>query len=236
MTQAATAIRALFDGDARPRIVVLARAWSPALAPAGELAAVRAHLRGAGAELLVIGEALAWTVRPDDDAIEPARCDARAIAPRLGVRDGADAVFAVDGSGDVRYASVPVPVPALARLVEAAVAALFGRPSMGLVFSRRAWLQTAAAAGAAAALWPACRHNDRAPDATGDGSEGGAGSADIVLRVNGEQPRAAHRPARVAARRAARAARPDRHEEGLRQRPVRRVHRARRRHARACRA
>ncbi len=42
MTEAASGV---------PRVVVLARAWSPAAAAPGELAAVRAALRGIGGEL-----------------------------------------------------------------------------------------------------------------------------------------------------------------------------------------
>ena len=53
---------------------------------------------------------------------------------------------------------------------------------------------------------------------------------DVTLTINGE-PRARRRALDDAARRAARAARPHRHQEGLRPRPVRRLHRAGRRPA-----
>ena len=57
--------------------------------------------------------------------------------------------------------------------------------------------------------------------------------AEVVLRVNGQDAPAARRAARHAARCVARAPRPDRHQEGLRPRPVRRLHGAYRRPARA---
>jgi xanthine dehydrogenase YagT iron-sulfur-binding subunit len=181
------AARELVAADGRPRVVVLARAWSPPRAVAGELARVRAALRGVGAELQIIAAAGAWTVRADDDAIEFAPCDLAAVAPRLGVRDGSDAVFAVDGEGVVRYARVPTATAALAGIVDAAAAALLGRPSPGFVFSRRAWLSGCAAVGATALL--ACRggggDDDAGSAATTD--DPGAPMIDIVLWVNGER-------------------------------------------------
>ena len=55
----------------------------------------------------------------------------------------------------------------------------------------------------------------------------------LVLRVNGQRASAGARHPHHPARRAARASRPDRHQEGLRPRPVRRLHGAGRRRARA---
>src|SRR5262249_12729735 len=73
--------------------------------PAG-LAAIRAELRGLGAELVVVSPAGVWSVRADDP-LEPLVADdlAAEVAPAAQSygATGADAVFVIDGGGVVRF-------------------------------------------------------------------------------------------------------------------------------------
>ena len=48
-----------------PRVLAFLHDWTPA-ARTGELRAIRGHLRGLGAELVVVSTAGAWRFRPDD--------------------------------------------------------------------------------------------------------------------------------------------------------------------------
>jgi hypothetical protein len=56
------------------RVLAFLQAWSPAL-EACELGAIRAHLRGLGAELVIAADAGAWWLGPDDEIRPAARAE-----------------------------------------------------------------------------------------------------------------------------------------------------------------
>ena len=176
--------------------------WSPEQAER-ELPAIRAQLRGLGAELAIVAKDGAWLLGPDD--------------PPLRLHEPAT------GDRSFELADGQMLVDALAAAAEAM------RTPRADQFTRREWALTSLCAGFALALF-GCkgkrkRRRQRPPPAAAPQAPPPP-EYDIVLDVNGASAALQGRAARVAARRAARAARPDRHEEGLRPRPVRRVHRA----------
>src|SRR5512140_3525169 len=96
-----------------PRVLAFAHAWSLEAEPPEALRAIRAQLRGLGAELVVLSRSGAWSVRADDPAEPLAPAVDRlafevAMAEMLyGVRERGDAVFVIDGHGVVRFAYRP---------------------------------------------------------------------------------------------------------------------------------
>ena len=178
--------------------------WDPARRE--ELARYRAMLRDlpGGGVLL-----------SDEDGAE---ADWRA---RYGVDDRA-ATFLIDGDGIVRWRHVASldPPPSL----DALHAALRGNDE-AIGVSRRTFLL----AGVAFAIAASVPLDGRAEAGAAPRRAAPATGRATTLNVNGQRlPHRRRRP-HHAARRAARAHRPHRHEERLRPRPVRRLHRARRR-------
>jgi len=135
------------------RVMAFARGWSPERAAPGELARIRAHLRGLAAELVFESEHGTWLCRPDDELV--------AIAPlgraRFRVADDEDAVFVVDPAGAVRFAHcqhAPIRDTLAAALEQATDVMLAQAP---LHFTRRAWLTTCVVSGFALAVLSACK-------------------------------------------------------------------------------
>src|SRR4051794_4116058 len=93
--------RVLHVGMIAPGGPVSGGTWVLALvrAPTGKLDAIRAHLRGLGASLVVVSERGAWRLAPDDD---PVACDGAFAAPL--VRPRRDAIYVIDGANVVRFA------------------------------------------------------------------------------------------------------------------------------------
>ena len=93
----------------RPRVLAFLRRWRVGTEPESELRAVRAHLLGLGAELIVLCDAGVWSFRPDDDVDQLGSYSDRlagdiATASLLyGVRDGRDAIFVIDEDGVIRF-------------------------------------------------------------------------------------------------------------------------------------
>ena len=164
------------------RVVAFARGWSPERAAPGELARIRAHLRGLAAELVFESEHGTWLCRPDDELVP--------IAPlgraRFRVADDEDAVFVVEPAGAVRFAHCQKAAirDTLADALGQATDVMLAQAP--LHFTRRAWLTTCVVSGFALAVLSACRqkieHQDPAPEAA---RPPGPQELDIVLDVNG---------------------------------------------------
>jgi xanthine dehydrogenase YagT iron-sulfur-binding subunit len=164
------------------RVVAFARGWSPDRAAAGELARIRAHLRGLAAEIVFESEHGTWLCRPDDDLV--------AIAPlgreRFRVDDDEDGVFVVEAGGAVRFAHcqrTPIRDTLAAALEQATDVMLAQAP---LHFTRRAWLTTCVVSGFALAVLSACKqrvdHEDAQPAARPPVHE-----LDVTLDINGKK-------------------------------------------------
>lgn len=146
-----------------PRVLAFVRGWSPSRVRPADLLAMRAELRGLGADLFVIAEAAAWSIRPDD-AIESCGtiADRARLAESYGVSPGRDAIFVIDERAEVRFVhrSVAPLAASLPAALTAAGEAMLARHS-SVLFTRREWNVTALVTGFALVLLGACR--DRGP-------------------------------------------------------------------------
>jgi xanthine dehydrogenase YagT iron-sulfur-binding subunit len=185
-----------------PRVLAFVHDWTLAGEPPELIAAIRAQLRGLGAELLVLSDAGVWSVCADDP-IEPLgapgdqfAADLATAAMLYGVRDRAGAVFVIDGRGVVRFAYRPEQPPssvcqALADALAIAVAALHDRathePRQRVLFTRREWTVTCLVIGCAATFLRGCKEQSRPPaERTAEPAEAGPPDVDVTLRVNGK--------------------------------------------------
>jgi xanthine dehydrogenase YagT iron-sulfur-binding subunit len=184
-----------------PRVLAFAPAWSIERERPEVLQVIRAQLRGLGAELLVLSQGRAWSVRADDPlerlGPDPIAAEIAATAARYGVAAGGEAVFVIDNRGVVRFTHRPAqPLqPVGARLADAlAIAgeALRARGAHGnkerVLFTRREWSVTCLVVGFATAYLSGCkeqshrpveRHPDPAPAADIPAT------IDITLTING---------------------------------------------------
>ena len=184
---------------AEPRVLAFVR--DAAFAPDQVTAALRAQLRGLGAELLVLAPAGAWRVSADDPP-EPAAVDVTAAAAGYGVVDGREAVFVIDGRGIVRFAHRPDhrpdhPLDAIATLADAlaiATEAVHARDAHGardrVLFTRREWNVTCLVVGFATAYLSGCKQQ-RAPTEDRPAparAEDAPPTVAVTLTING-QPR-----------------------------------------------
>jgi xanthine dehydrogenase YagT iron-sulfur-binding subunit len=158
--------------DSQPRVLAFAHAWSPVDEPPAALRAIRAQLRGLGAELHVLSPRGAWSVRADDP-IEPIATDVAEAAVQYGVAPGHDAVFVIDGRG-IRFAHRPAEplgqggAPVVDRLADALAIAgeamhrRAGRPSAHdrVLFTRREWSVSCLVVGCTTAFLAACKQQD----------------------------------------------------------------------------
>ncbi|HET9623829.1 MAG TPA: 2Fe-2S iron-sulfur cluster-binding protein [Kofleriaceae bacterium] len=189
---------ARYPATGQPRVLAFAHAWSPA---DDELRALRAELRGLGAELLVLSPRGAWSVRPDDPVealpADQLADDVAAAAGRYGVVAGHDAVFVIDGGGVLRFAHRPAAPIASGQL--AAALAIAGRelrrratparPADRVLFTRREWSVTCLVVGCTSAFLAACKQQDkpaeRKPPAPAPAADIPT-TIDITLQINGQ--------------------------------------------------
>jgi len=167
-----------------------------------EPAAIRAELRGLGAELVVVSLAGVWRVRADDP-LEPVTGAGDALAAEVaaasegyGVRPGDDAVFVIDGRGVVRFTHrLPLRGDVWTRLSEAL--AIAGRgvrardahdARQRVLFTRREWAVTCLVAGCATAFLAGCKEQERPPDRR-DAGAGPPPDVEVTLRINGKPHR-----------------------------------------------
>ena len=142
------------------------------------LRAIRAELRGLGAELVVVAPGGVWRVRPDDPIEAPAdrdelARDAAATAQRFGVAAGDEAVLVIDGRGMVRFSHL-LPAGAggvfhrLAGALAVAGRTMHARdgqsPRQRVLFTRREWTATCLVAGCAAVFLGCKEQTHRAPE------------------------------------------------------------------------
>lgn len=181
----------------QPRVLAFVRGWTLDRESAGELAAIRAQLRGLGAVMVVLAEVGVWSFRPDDDVeLFAARDSAVAKEIRRAERlykvaDAQDAVFVIDVSGVVRFAHAALGALGgrLADALTAAGRALSSRPCAGFTCTRREWVLTSLVAGFSLAFLGGCAGGRRTtPPAPADAAASPApdsGELDVVLHVNG---------------------------------------------------
>jgi xanthine dehydrogenase YagT iron-sulfur-binding subunit len=167
-----------------------------------EPAAIRAELRGLGAELVVVSPAGVWRVRADDPLEAVARAgdalaaEVAAASVGYGVRPGDDAVFVIDGRGVVRFTHrIQLRGDVWTRLREAL--AIAGRgvrardahdARQRVLFTRREWAVTCLVAGCATAFLAGCKDQERRPDRHGAGTEPPP-DVEVALRINGKRHR-----------------------------------------------
>ena len=162
------------------RVLAFARGWTPEAAL--DLRRVRGHLRGLGAELVVVADGGTWRCRPDD---ELEQLDDRGdLAREYGICTE-DAVFVVDTDGIIRFTHRQ-PVLSHDLLVSALDAAsdavLYRAPVM---FTRRSWLTTCMVTGFTAVVLASCRRRDGAPPAVVQPLA--ETELDVTLDVNGRR-------------------------------------------------
>jgi hypothetical protein len=146
--------------NGRPRVLALLRGWDASTAPPEELAAIRAQLRGLGATLVIASDAGAWSFAPDDeleresDAATPVARAILELAQRHGREAGDEAVFVVDGDGEVRFAHVEEGVlqTTLADALASAGEAVLAAPEAHTLFTQREWALAGLCAGFSLAL------------------------------------------------------------------------------------
>jgi xanthine dehydrogenase YagT iron-sulfur-binding subunit len=192
-------------GDA-PVVLAFASDWSLDGARAGELDAIRSELRGLGAALVVVSNTGMWSFRPDDDIERFAASDRQVdeevarLAKVYGIersREGevAEAVFVLDSSGEVRFASRGSPETGsmhatLASALAAAGRALIAPPPGPITVSRREWVTAVLVAGFALFAFDGC-NTPRTPAGAKSApldrpiAPPPSGDLDVVLRVNG---------------------------------------------------
>jgi xanthine dehydrogenase YagT iron-sulfur-binding subunit len=166
-----------------------------------ELDAIRAELRGLGAELVVVSPGGVWRVCADDPlearaaAGDALTAEVAAAAECYGVRPGDDAVFVIDGRGVVRFTHrILRGGGAWARLSQAL--AIAGRSvhardthdaRQRVLFTRREWAVTCLVVGCATAFLTGCK--DQRPPTRRAGTEPLPPDVDVTLRINGKPHR-----------------------------------------------
>ena len=142
----------------RPWVLAFVASWDPLRTPERELSSIRAHLRGLGAQLVILSRAGTWSFRPDDDVERFSIGETEEIAAaakRYDVAPGDDAVFVHDGKGKVRFShrsEGPLGTSLAAALKAAGAAMITPVERVGLWLDRREWTLTSLCAGFALAL------------------------------------------------------------------------------------
>jgi len=190
-------------GPGEPCVVAFVHDWSFEREDLEAVRAIRAHLRGLGAELVVLAPGGVWSVRPDDPieqlaaTSDPLTADVAAAAALYGVHDGGDAVFVIDGRGVVRFTHRPEPgarplcsalADALAIAGDAAHARDPRDTRQRVLFTRREWTATCLVVGCATAFLSACKQQHdparRPPDP--DAANDPPGDVEVTLTINGK--------------------------------------------------
>jgi xanthine dehydrogenase YagT iron-sulfur-binding subunit len=175
-----------------PRVLAFVRAWRAEHLGREDLHAIRATLRGLGAELVVLAEDGVWSFRPDDDPDQLADYsdrlagDVATAALLYGVRGARDAVFVIDADGTIRFAHRELDIgPRLASALEAAAEAVLAPPPP--LFTRREWVSSCLVAGFAFTFLRACRGDDKAAVPAPEPAAPAPNELDIVLDINGKR-------------------------------------------------
>ena len=165
-------------------MLAVIQGWTPALA-ARELATIRAHLRGLGAELTIASGAGAWWLGPDD---APRLADADELVALAGMRHDRDAVIGVDGAGAVRvsHAADGPRAGSLGAALAAAVNALYATRPPRVTVNRREWALACRCSGFAVAL-ASCQRKAAEQPTPPPPPTPAPRELDIVLRVNGAE-------------------------------------------------
>jgi len=189
-----------------PRVLAFAHAWSLETEPAEALRAIRAQLRGLGAELVVLSRRGAWSVRADDPAeplgppIDRLALEVAMAEMLYGVHERGDAVFVIDGDGVVRFTyrpeqGQPAVSSALADALAIAGKALQARAAAGararVLFTRREWTVTCLVVGCSAVFLPGCKEQPHKPiEKSIERSPGPRADAptdvEVALTINGK--------------------------------------------------
>jgi xanthine dehydrogenase YagT iron-sulfur-binding subunit len=175
------------------RVLAFAREWSPPRAIEGEIRALRSHLRGLGAELVIVGAHQAWRLRPDDELFALGEVAARELQRDHGTK-GVDAVVVLDHARTVVFEHHQRTVDhstLLAGLTAATETMLASTP---MTFTRRGFVSTCVVSGFAVVVLAACHqkeHHDPDPEPA-VAPHPAPQEIDIVLDVNG-----AKRPLRI---------------------------------------
>jgi xanthine dehydrogenase YagT iron-sulfur-binding subunit len=176
----------------QPRVLAFIRQWSAHEARADELRAIRAELRGLGAELVILAEGEVWSFRPDDDlecagdGDEVAAQIARA-AELFAVPTDGDALFVIDENGVVRFAhrsAQSLRDGLRAALTRAGEAMLAPRPS-AVLFTRREWNLTCLITGFAFALLGGCKDKTTPTAPPPTPAPPASEEIDVTLHING---------------------------------------------------
>jgi len=177
-----------------PRVLAFVRGWSAERESPDSLQALRAQLRGLGAELTVLSETGVWSFRPDDEIEELGvysdrlATDVELAAALYGVRGAGEGVFVIDGKGLVRFAhrSDRPFASTLAEALATAHQAMRRRSQTERVmFTRREWALTCLVTGCALAFLGNCKQQDKPAPAAHP--EPAPGDVPIVLTVNGKR-------------------------------------------------
>ena len=173
-----------------PRVLAFLRGWSVERESPASLAALRAQLRGLGAELTILSDSGVWSFRPDDEIEELGAysdrlaADIDLAARQYGVR--CEGIFVIDGKGLVRFAhrsDAPFASTLADALATAHEAMLHRSQTERVLFTRREWALTCLVTGCALAFLGGCKQQDkRAPAAR---VEPAPSDVPIVLTVNG---------------------------------------------------
>jgi xanthine dehydrogenase YagT iron-sulfur-binding subunit len=159
----ALALDALAIADAtQPRVLAFVRRWSAYGTDPEELRAMRAELRGLGAELVIVAEREVWSFSPDDDLEccgdgDEVIAQIARTAELFAVPAAGDALFVIDERGIVRFAhrsAEPLHAGLRTALASAGEAMLAPPPEATeqVLFTRREWNLTCLVTGFAFAL------------------------------------------------------------------------------------
>jgi xanthine dehydrogenase YagT iron-sulfur-binding subunit len=167
-----------------------------------ELDAIRAELRGLGAELVTVSPGGVWRLCADEPleaqavAGDALAAEVAAAAECYGVGPDDDAVFVIDGRGVVRFTHrIHRRGGAWARLSQAL--AIAGRSvhardthdaRQRVLFTRREWAVTSLVVGCATAFLTGCKDQEHPPTRRA-GTEPPTPDVDVTLRINGKPHR-----------------------------------------------
>jgi xanthine dehydrogenase YagT iron-sulfur-binding subunit len=168
---------------------------------AAALRAIRAELRGLGADLIVVAPAGVWSVRADDpveplaEATDQLAAEVVQAAARYGVGAGEDAIFVIDGRGVMRFshrlerrgAAWSTLADALATAGRAAHAREGLDARQRVLFTRREWTVSCLIVGCATAFLAACKEQRQHPaDRRTAPTDNAAADIDVALMINGK--------------------------------------------------
>ena len=169
------------------RVLAFARDWSPHSASHVEQRALRSHLRGLGADLIIVSAHQAWRIRPDDEIATLGELAARELARAHAIkREDAVIVLDYDHASIFEHRGPVVDHSQLLASLTAATEAML-RPAP-TTFTRRGWMSTCLVSGFATVVLASCKqheHRDPVPEPAVVPPPAVAHEIDIELDVNG---------------------------------------------------